>query len=127
MHRTPVRRYTGLANLYNQQQKYDLAQQASAKASELTSAAGGSNNSEALYNQGVILWNAGNFAEAKDQFELTVEADPSNAMAYYQLGMANLNLGQVPEARQAFEGYLEADPGGPRAAEVEVFLQQLPQ
>ena len=49
------------------------------------------------------------------------------AMAYYQLGMANLNLGQVPEARQAFEGYLEADPDGEKAAEVKVFVQQLPQ
>lgn len=119
--------YTGLANLYNVQQKYDLAQQASTKAAELTAAGGGGNNAEALYNQGVILWNAGSFAEAKEQFELSIAADPSMAMAYYQLGMANLNLGQVPEARQAFEGYLEVDPDGEKAAEVEVFVQQLPQ
>ena len=116
--------YTGLANLYNAQQKYDLAAQAGAKATEL---GGTGNNAEALYNQGVILWNAGNFAEAREQFQAAVEADPSMAMAHYQLGMANLNLGQIPEARQAFEGYLEADPDGPKAAEVEVFVQQLPQ
>jgi tetratricopeptide (TPR) repeat protein len=119
--------YTGLANLYNAQKKFDLAQQASAKASELTSAGGGANNAEALYNQGVILWNAGNFAEAKEQFEAAVKVDPSMAMAQYQLGMANLNLGQIPEARQAFEAYLKVDPNGPKAAEVKVFVQQLPQ
>ena len=96
--------YTGLANLYNVQQKFDLAQQASAKAAELTAAGGGGDSAEALYNQGVILWNAGSFAEAKEQFELAIAADPSMAMAHYQLGMANLNLGQVAEARQAFEG-----------------------
>ena len=61
--------YTGLANLYNAQQRFDLAQEASAKAAELSAAGGGGVNAEALYNQGVILWNAGNFADAKDQFE----------------------------------------------------------
>ena len=119
--------YTGLAGLYNAQEKFDLAQQASVKAAELSAAGGGGANAEAIYNQGVILWNAGNFAEAKDQFEQAVAADPSMAMAHYQLGMANLNLGQVPEARQAFEMYLKVEPNGPKAAEVKVFVEQLPQ
>jgi len=119
--------YTGLANVYNAQKKFDLAQQASAKAAELSGAVGGGGNAEALYNQGVIFWNAGKFAEAKEQFEKAVEADPKLAMAYYQLGMANLNLGQIPAARQAFEGYLKADPSGAKSAEVQGFLKQLPQ
>ena len=118
--------YTGLANLYNAQKKFDLAQEASAKAAQLTSASGGGGNAEAVYNQGVILWNAGKFAEAKTQFEAAVKADPNMAMAHYQLGMANLNLGQVPEARAAFEEYLKVDPNGAKAAEVKVFIQQLP-
>jgi len=116
--------YTGLANLYNAQQKFDLAAEAGAKAASM---GGGGNNAEALYNQGVILWNAGNFAEARDQFQSAIAADASMAMAHYQLGMANLNLGQIPEARKAFEGYLAAEPNGPKAAEVKVFLEQLPQ
>ncbi|OFW02375.1 MAG: hypothetical protein A3I61_12925 [Acidobacteria bacterium RIFCSPLOWO2_02_FULL_68_18] len=119
--------YTGLANVYNAQKKFDLAQQASAKAAELAGAGGGGGNAEALYNQGVILWNAGKFADAKVQFEAAVKADPKLAMAYYQLGMANVNLGQLPEARKAFEGYLAADPNGAKAAEVQTFLKQLPQ
>ena len=80
-----------------------------------------------IFNQGVILWNAGKYADAKTQFESAVKADPNMAMAQYQLGMANLNLGQIPAARQAFEAYLKADPNGPKAAEVKVFVQQLPQ
>ncbi|MBI4887373.1 MAG: tetratricopeptide repeat protein [Acidobacteria bacterium] len=119
--------YTGLANVYNAQKKFDLAQQASGKAAELAGAGGGGGSAEALYNQGVILWNAGKFADAKEQFEKAVQADPKMSMAFYQLGMANLNLGQVPAARQAFEGYLKADPSGPKAAEVQTFLKQLPQ
>ncbi|MBI3049451.1 MAG: tetratricopeptide repeat protein [Acidobacteria bacterium] len=118
--------YTGLANVYNAQKKFDLAQQASAKAAELAGAGGGG-SAEALYNQGVILWNAGKFAEAKVQFEAAVKADPKMAMAYYQLGMANINLGQIAEARKAFEGYLAAEPNGQKAAEVQMFLKQLPQ
>ncbi len=119
--------YTGLANLYNAQKKFDQAQQASAKAAELAGAAGGGGSAEALYNQGVILWNAGKFADAKVQFEAAVKTDPKMAMAHYQLGMANLNLGQIPEARKAFEGYLAAEPNGAKAAEVQMFLKQLPQ
>ena len=119
--------YTGLANLYNSQKKFDLAAEASKKASELAGSAGAAGGgAEATYNQGVILWNGGKYAEAKEQFEAAVKADPNMAMAHYQLGMANLNLGKIPEARAAFEGYLKADPNGPKAAEVKTFLTQLP-
>jgi Tfp pilus assembly protein PilF len=117
--------FTGLANVYNAQKKFDLAAEASSKAASMAGAGGGG-GAEAQFNQGVILWNAGKFAEAKTQFEAAVKADPSMAMAHYQLGMANLNLGQIPEARAAFEGYLQADPNGAKAAEVKAFLAQLP-
>ena len=116
--------YTGLANVYNATKRFDLAQQASAKAAEFSSASGG--GAEASYNQGVILWNAGKFAEAKVQFEAAVKADPNMAMAHYQLGMANLNLGQIPEAKASFQEYLKVDPNGPKAAEVQGFVKQLP-
>lgn len=118
--------YTGLANLYNSQKKFDLAKEASAKAAELSSTLGGGGGAEAVYNQGVILWNSGNFAEAKTQFEAAIKADPNMAMAYYQLGMANLNLGQVADARAAFENYLKVAPNGEKAAEVQTFVNQLP-
>jgi tetratricopeptide (TPR) repeat protein len=119
--------YTGLANVFNAQKKFEMAQQASAKAAELTSASGGGGSAEALFNQGVVQWNSGKYAEAKALFEQATQADPNMAMAHYQLGMANLNLGAIPEARKAFEQYLKIDPNGPKAAEVKVFVQQLPQ
>ena len=118
--------YTGLANVYNATKRFDLAQQASAKAAELSAASGGGGGAEASYNQGVILWNAGKFAEAKVQFEAAVKADPNMGMAHYQLGMAHLNLGQIAEAKAAFQQYLKVDPNGPKAAEVQGYVKQLP-
>lgn len=122
--------WNGLATVYNAQRKFDEAAQASAKAAELStslSATGGPGaGADALFNQGVILWNAGKFAEAKVQFEAAVKADPTMSMAHYQLGMANLNLGQIPEAKAAFQEYLKVDPNGPKATEVQGFVKQLP-
>jgi tetratricopeptide (TPR) repeat protein len=116
--------YTGLAGLYNSQKKFDLAAEASSKASQLSGGAGGG-GAEASYNQGVILFNSGKFAEAKTQFEAATKADPNMAMAQYQLGMTALNLGQIPEAISALEAYLKVDPDGPRAAEVKAALPAL--
>ncbi len=120
--------YSSLASVYNATKRFDEAVAASAKAAELSggAAAGGGGNAEALYNQGVILWNAQKYVEAKAQFEAAIKADATMALAYYQLGMANLNLGQLPAAKEAFQGYLKADANGPKAAEVQGILKQLP-
>lgn len=120
--------YSGLANLYNAQRKFDLAVEASTKAASLAGAGGaaGGGSAEALFNQGVTLWNAQKYAEAKVQFEAATKADPKMGSAWYQLGMANLNLGQIPAAKEAFQGYLAAEPNGAKAAEVQAMLKQLP-
>lgn len=121
-----VEAYNGLANVYNAQKRFDEAIAASQKAAQLAGpAAAGGGNAEAMYNQGVILWNSQKFAEAKVQFESALKADPNMALAYYQLGMANLNLGQIPDAVTAFEGYLRVDPNGAKAAEVKGYVSQL--
>ena len=116
--------YTGLAGVYNAQKKFDLAAEASSKASQLGGAAGGG-GAEGSYNQGVILFNSGKFAEAKTQFEAATKADPNMGMAHYQLGMTALNLGQIPEAVSALEAYLKVEPNGPKAAEVKAALPAL--
>ena len=117
--------YTGLANVYNQQKKYDLAQQASAKAAELSAGAAGGGGAEASYNQGVILFNSGKYAEAKTAFEAATKADGNYAPAFYQLGMTSLNLGQIPDAVAALEKYLQLEPNGPKSAEVKASLPAL--
>ena len=120
--------YTGLATIYNAQKKFDLAADASAKAAQLSAGAGGGGGSaEANYNQGVIFFNAGKFADAQKSFLAATKSDPNNAMAQYQLGMTSLNLGQIPEAVAALEAYLKIDPNGPKAGEVKAALPALQQ
>ena len=144
-----VEGYTMLVRYYNAQKNFDMAAEMSKKAADLANAptpgapaagaapgaggaaapstvAGAAPTSETAYNQGVVLWNAKKYSEAKPMFEAAVKANPGNAEAQYMLGMASLNLGQMPEARAAFENYLKAAPDGPRATEVKGFLTQLP-
>jgi tetratricopeptide (TPR) repeat protein len=120
--------YNGLANVYNATRKFDEAAAASAKAMELSSvgaagAAGG--NADAMFNQGVILWNGGKIPEAKKQFEAAVAANPNHAEAHYQLGMALVNEGNLAGATTEFETYLKLAPTGPNAATAKGILGSL--
>jgi tetratricopeptide (TPR) repeat protein len=116
------------ANVYNAQRKFDLAATASAKAMELSGSAPGAaagGNADAMFNQGVILWNAGKIPEAKKQFEGAVAANPNHAESHYQLGMALVNEGNLAGAATEFETYLKLAPSGPNAATAKGILGSL--
>jgi len=120
--------YSGLANLYNAQRKFDEAATAQAKAAELSGSKAGAlqgGNADALFNQGVILWNAGKIPEAKKQFEAVIAANPNHAEAHYQLGMALLNENNLKDAAAEFENYLKIAPTGPNAATAKAMVEQL--
>ena len=119
--------YNELATLYNAQKKFDLAAQMSAEAAKYSggAAGGAGGNAEMLYNQGVILWNAGKVAEAKKNFEDVIKTNPAHADAHYQLGMAFLNEGKMTEAVAMFEKYLELAPTGQYAAQAKGIVGQL--
>ncbi len=121
--------YNGLANVYNAQKKFDDALAMNQKASELsaTTGGGGGGNAESIYNQGVVLFNAGKYPEAKVQFEAATKADPNNANAFYQLGMTSLNLGQIPDALAALQTFLKLAPNDPKAAQVQPSIPALQQ
>ena len=120
--------YNGLVNVYTSQRKFDEAQEAGKRAAELTAATpGGGASPDALYNQGVILWNAGKIAEAKAQFEQVIAAKPDHAEAHYQLGMALVNEGNLKGARGEFDTYIKLAPNGPNAAQAKALAAQLPQ
>src|SRR5262249_15887443 len=118
----------GLANVYNVQRKFDLAQEAGAKASQFAggaAAAAGGGNADALYNQGGIPWNAGKIADAKKQFQARVRANPNHGESDYQLGMALINEGKLADAKKEFETYVKLDPNGKNVAQVNAMLPSL--
>jgi tetratricopeptide (TPR) repeat protein len=121
--------YAGMASVYNAQRKFDEAAAASAKATELSSTLGATGGAgggaDALFNQGVVLWNGGKIAEAKKAFESAIQANPNHAEAHYQLGMALVNEGKLPEAATEFETYLKLAPEGPNAATAKGLVAQL--
>lgn len=125
--------YNGLATIYNAQKKFTEAAEASQKAAELAAAAagaagatgGGGGNVNALYNQGVIAWNAGKAEDAKAKFEEALKADPNHAASHYQLGMCLVNLNKLSEAVSEFDTYLKLAPDGEYAAQAKALLATL--
>ena len=123
-----VEAYNGLATVYNAQKKFDDAQTASQKAASLAVATGGASAGggvDALYNQGVIAWNAGRAEDAKKAFEEALKLDPKHANSHYQLGMCFINLGKMPEAVAEFESYLQVAPDGQYTTQAKALVAQL--
>ena len=113
-----------LATLYNNQKRFDEAAAMSAKAATAGGGATGG-NADAIYNQGIILWNQGKIPDAKVKFEEALKANPNHAEANYQLGMALLNEGNIQGAITAFEKYLQIAPDGQFAGQAKAMLAQL--
>jgi tetratricopeptide (TPR) repeat protein len=112
-----------LSTLYNNQKRFDEAGAMSAKAA--ASGGGGGGSADAMFNQGIILWNQGKIADAKVKFEETLKANPSHADAHYQLGMALLNEGKLTEAVAEFESYVKLAPEGQYATQAKGMIAQL--
>lgn len=111
-----------LSTLYNNQKRFDEAAAMSAKAA---SAGGGGGSADAVFNQGIILWNQGKIADAKVKFEEAIKANPNLAEAHYQLGMALLNEGKLQEAVAEFETYVKLAPEGQYATQAKGMIAQL--
>ena len=110
-----------LSTLYNNQKRFEEAAAMSAKAAS----GGGAGGADAMFNQGIILWNQGKIAEAKVKFEETLKANPNHADAHFQFGMALLNEGKLPEAVAEFESYMKLAPDGQYATQAKGMIAQL--
>lgn len=118
--------YDALADVYNAQRRFDEAGEASAEAARLSGGAeGGGSDAGAVFDQGLIAWNAGRLDEARGLFEQTLTLDPSHGEANYWLGMASLNAGQVAEAVTFWRTYVEREPDGRFAAQATGLIAQL--
>jgi len=110
-----------LSTLYNNQKRFEEAAAMSAKAAS----GGGAGGADAMFNQGIILWNQGKIADAKVKFEETLKANPNHADAHFQFGMALLNEGKLPEAVAEFESYMKLAPDGQYATQAKGMIAQL--
>jgi TolA-binding protein len=88
---------------------------------------GGAANPTALYNQGVIAWNANDFAKAQEHFSAAIAADPKHGESHFMLGRVYLNLGKLGEAAKEFETYGKVSPNGPNAKEAASNFEMLKQ
>lgn len=116
--------YRALAEVYNAQRRFDDAAEATAQAARI-SGSRGRGGATAVFDQGLIFWNAGRVAEARQQFEQTLRLDPNHGEAHYWLGIANLNEGNVAEAAAEMKIYLEAEPNGRFVAEANGILASI--
>jgi tetratricopeptide (TPR) repeat protein len=117
--------YKALATIYNTQQKFDDALKMSAKAKELGTSTGAAEDPTAVFNEGVVLWNAGKIPEAEAAFKKATELDPKNADAFYQLGVAQVSSGKVPDAVKSLEAYLKLAPTGKNADTAKALLASI--
>jgi tetratricopeptide (TPR) repeat protein len=117
--------YNGLATVYNSQKKFKEAQAMSAEATKRAPAGAPGGGADTLYNQGVIAWNANDFAGASESFGAAIKANPNHAEAHFMLGRAYLNLGKLPEAAEEFQAYVKLAPTGPNAKEAQTNVDAL--
>ncbi len=117
--------YNGLATIYNDQKKFAEAKEMSAEAMKRATAGGGSGSADAMYNSGVISWNANEFAKAQEQFAAAVAANPNHAESHFMLGQCYLNLGKLPKAAKEFETYTKIAPSGPNAEKAKSNFEML--
>jgi tetratricopeptide (TPR) repeat protein len=121
--------YTGLANAYNAQKKFELAADASAKAAQAApaggAAGGGGGNADSLYAQGVNLYNANKGGEAKAAFQSAIKANANHADAHYMLGLVLVGEGDTKGALAEFQTYLKLDPEGKNASTAKAALATL--
>jgi len=117
--------YNGLATIYNDQKQFDKAKEMSAEAMKHAPAGATGGGADAMYNAGVISWNANDFAKAAENFAAAVAANPNHAEAHFMLGQTLLNQGKLPEAGKEFEAYLKLAPNGPNAEKAKANAEML--
>lgn len=122
--------YQQLAALYNGQKKFTEAAAMSKKASEFASGSAAGGDATTSFNQGVILWNAGDAEAARAEFLKAVQLDPKHAKAQYHLGLTTFSLaatGKVKmiDAKAPLEAYLKLDPTGEFADVAKALLTQI--
>jgi len=76
-----------------------------------------SNNADAWYHRGVILFKMCRYQDALNSFAQATDIDPDFTEAWYCKGMALMHHGKYIEATRAFDKVLKIDPHDEQARE----------
>ncbi|HTJ84511.1 MAG TPA: tetratricopeptide repeat protein, partial [Polyangiaceae bacterium] len=84
-------------------------------------------DAEAVYDVALIEDLEGHFNPAREGYLRALKLRPSLAAARYNLALLTLRFGVMEEARHHAQAFKRDFPGDPRAADLELRLQSLPQ
>jgi len=109
--------YDQLANIYNQQRKFEEAGKMSEKAMAIkaSKSGGASLDAEGEYNAAVIAFNGSKIPEAATHLERVLKMKPDHADAHYLYGMVLINQNKIAEAKKELQKYVELAPTGANA------------
>jgi tetratricopeptide (TPR) repeat protein len=119
--------YYGLANVLTRSGRLDDAAAARDEATRLTLAAIEEDRRQAAVsvNRGILLLDAGNPQEARQQFEEAADRSPGYAPAHYWLGVTLTDIGQPGPALTALRHALSLDGSGEHAADARSRIAEL--
>lgn len=80
---------------------------------------------DTFFRQGVSLFNANNFAQAKAAFERVLAAEPNHAKAHYMLGLVYSNAGESAKAKEFLTKFVKLAPNDPDASAAKEMLEYL--
>jgi tetratricopeptide (TPR) repeat protein len=89
------------------------------------SAADAGGTSETFFKQGVSLFNANNFAQAKAAFERVLSVEPNHAKAHYMLGLVYANASDQAKAKEFLTKFVKLAPNDPDAPAAKEMLEYL--
>jgi tetratricopeptide (TPR) repeat protein len=114
------RAHLALSRAYLEQKQMDKAQREIARAEELNA-----DHPELPFYRGLLNASRQNFAEAAQDLEKALEADPHNADAHYYAGLAYGRLKKPDKMVEHLQMYLKLEPEGPNAAKVRSLLRSM--
>ena len=95
---------------------------AKAKEYQQKYAAANADDPTVMLNQGIELYNKGDFKAAAPVLQKVLAAQPENAKAHFLLGMASANLGNTADVKKHLGEYLKLEPNGKDAASAKEML-----
>jgi len=110
---TSLRAFTGLGEVYLQQEKFEMAQKYFAQALDISP-----EDAVSAYNVGEVYFSNQKIDEAIEYFELAIKIKEGWPKPYLKLGYVYLNKGDFDKSLEYFQKFIEIDPENPQVSSV---------